>query len=91
MYVGRKEEHKGKNSYISSMTRGSPRSSMPSRGTIKRKIVELLSVNKKEGITSIVNPERLVLKFRDTEKVWGISNEIFPLVITVAIDNFEIS
>lgn len=50
-----------------------------------------MDVSKKEGITSFTNPKRLILGFRDSDKVTGISNEIFLLVIITNIANFDVS
>lgn len=51
---------------------GGPRSSVPSKSIINRKIVELMSVSKKEGITSATNPKREVLEFHDSGNAGGI-------------------
>lgn len=52
-----------KESICASPTGGTPRSSVPSKGTIKKKIVELMVVTKKEENTSVINLERSVLGF----------------------------
>lgn len=57
---------------------------------MKRKIVELVAIRKKERNTSTKNPKRPILSFWNNEKVRGIPNEIFPLVITTKIANFEV-
>lgn len=63
----------------------------PSKGTMKRKIIELMVENKKEGETSTRGPKIHILKFCNSEKVEGILNEIFPLVIIGTILNFDVS
>lgn len=48
-------------------------------------------VTKGEGETSIKNLEKPILWFLDCEKVEGISTDIFPLVITTAMSNYDVS
>lgn len=48
-------------------------------------------ISKKGGCTSSKELEKSVLNFRDSEKVGGILNEIFLLVITTMIVHFEVS
>lgn len=64
-----KEASKGKWSYISTITSGAPRSNLPSKGTMKRKIVEMLIVHKKYDGTSIKTHDRSMLELWDFEKV----------------------
>lgn len=47
--------------------------------------------SKKEGITLIRNPERMVLEFWDSEKVRGIPNELFHSVVTTIIFIVDVS
>lgn len=50
-----------------------------SKETMKRKIAELMDVNKKCRNVSSKGPIRPILNFRDSEKIMGIPNDIFPL------------
>lgn len=62
-----------------------------SKGTMKRKIVEQMYVNKKGRSTSTKGPKRPMLEFLDSEKAGGIPNYFFPLVITATISDFDVS
>lgn len=86
-----KEGRKGKHKYIATIPRGTPRTSNSSKRTVKRKIVELMNVSKKEGNNSTKCQKRKILIFRDNEKTRGIPTEIFSLVITATIANFDAS
>lgn len=44
-------------------------------------ISKLMVISKEELVTSIGNPERPILDFLDREKVGGIPNKIFSLII----------
>lgn len=59
------EGHKGKCSYITSIIEGGPRLRVSSKGTIKRKIVELMVVCKKEGNNLATNLGRPIPEFQD--------------------------
>lgn len=58
---------------------------------VKRKITKLMAVNNKEWNTSTNSPESQILEFRNIEKVKGIPNKIFTLVIMVIRSNFDVS
>lgn len=63
----------------------------PSKGTIKRNIYDLMAVNKEERAILVGKLERPILRFLNNEKVRGVLNEICHLVITVIIDNCDVS
>lgn len=46
----------------------------PSKGTSKRKIFELLTVNQKDISTSTKGSERLIPRFCDNKRIRGIPN-----------------
>lgn len=46
--------------------------------------------SKEEGATSTKLLEMLILEFLDSGKVGGVSNEIFLLVITVTMPNYDV-
>lgn len=71
--------------------RGLPQPNNPSKGTIKRRIDELTEVSEEERIAPKGIPERLILGFRESKNVGGISNENFPMVIATTIANFDVS
>lgn len=48
-------------------------------------------VSKGEGETSIKKLDKPILWFLDCEKVGGILTDIFPLVITNAMSNYDVS
>lgn len=48
-----KEANKGKRLCIISIIGGAPQTNLPYKRTMKRKIVEMLSVHKKDGSTSV--------------------------------------
>lgn len=48
-------------------------------------------VYRMEGSTSTKIHDRLILELRDLEKVWGIPNKNFPLVIIARVGKFDIS
>lgn len=61
---------------------------------MNRKIVELMVVHKKdkkdeESSTKVL--DRPMSGFRESEKVAGILNEIFPMVITAIIRHFNVA
>lgn len=58
---------------------------------IKRIIVELMAHSKEDGEVFEPNTKRPIPRFRDSEKVSGIPNEGFPLIITATIANFDMS
>lgn len=70
--------------------KGSPLSNTISKGTIKRRIGELMTINKKEDVSYEGKLKRRILRFKDSEKVGGIPNDIFPLVITTTIANLDV-
>lgn len=61
------------------------------KGMMKRKIVEILVVHKKDGGMSTKIADKLMLEFYDCDKNGGTLNEIFPLVITVTVGDFDVS
>lgn len=71
--------------YISIITDNVPQVNLPSRGIVKRKIVKMMIVDKNKGGLSSKILDWLIMGFRDSEKVRGVSNELFPLVITTTI------
>lgn len=66
-----KKERKGKQQHIAYIIEGAPKVNILSKGTMKRKIAELMVVHKKERITSTKAPDRSMLKFWDVEEIWG--------------------
>lgn len=58
---------------------------------MKRRIVELMVVNKKEGTTSNRESKRHIIGFKDSEKLDGITSDIFTLVIMETLVNFYVS
>lgn len=58
---------------------------------MKRKIVKLMAINKKEETIIEEKLKRPIHGFKDNEKVGRIPNEIFPLFITAVMENFDIS
>lgn len=58
---------------------------------MKKIPVELMGVSKEEGSTSTRVLERLVLKFSDAKKLGGVPNDIFTMVVTTMIANFDVS
>lgn len=58
---------------------------------MKRKIAKMFVIHKKNGSTSVKIFVWPMLGFRGSEKVGGIPNEIFPLVITITIEKFDVS
>lgn len=58
---------------------------------VKGKIIELVVMIKEEWTTSTKSSKRCVLGFYDSEKVEGVSNKIFPMVITSVISKFSVS
>lgn len=63
----------------------------PSKGTIKRNIYDLMAINKEERAILVGKLERPILRFLNNEKVRGVLNEICHLVITVIVDNCDVS
>lgn len=89
------EDQKVKRQYIASIVGGLPGpknlSQNLSKGTIKRRIVELIIVSKEWETTFEGKLERPILEFRNSRKVDGIPNKIFLLVITTIMTNFDVS
>lgn len=52
-----KEANKGKRQYIIAITRGASQANLPSNGTMKRKMVEMLVVYKTDGSVSMKTPD----------------------------------
>lgn len=73
------------------LLKGAQRDNLSSKGTMKRNIVEMMVVHTNNGSMSTKTPYRPMLGFQDSEKVEGIPNEIFVLVITATIRHFDIS
>lgn len=48
-------------------------------------------ISKEEIVTSIENPERPILDFLDREKVDGIPNKIFPLIVIDIMSSCDVS
>lgn len=86
-----KETNKDKRPYIATIIGGGPRANLPSKGTMKRKITEMLFVHKKDGSTLVKTHDKVMLGFWNSKKVGGIPNEIFPLLITTIVEQFDIS
>lgn len=57
---------------------------------MKRNTFEFMVVSKKEGNNLTKGSEGLVLKFYNNDKIWGISKDIFPFVITSTISSFDV-
>lgn len=66
-----KEANKGKHQYISANTREAPRANISSKGIMKRNIVEILTVHKKDGNIWTKTHDRPMLGVWDCEKVGG--------------------
>lgn len=77
--------------YIAAITGGVPRENISSKGTMKRKIFEMKFFYRKVAITSGKIRDRPMLGFCNSEKVGGIPNENFPLVITATVEKFYVS
>lgn len=88
---GEDNMHNGKCKYIAFIMEGAPRASNQSISTTKRNIVDLMSINKKEGSTSTKSPEIHILRFQDMKKVDGFPNKLFPMDPTAAISHFDVS
>ena len=58
---------------------------------MKRNIIEMLDVHKKDGSTSMKTPDRPMPGVWDSEKVGGTPHKISPLVIIVIIRQFDVS
>lgn len=58
---------------------------------MKRKIIKILVVHKKDGSTSTKNFDMIMLRYWEYEKIGGTLNKIFPLVITSTIRHFDVS
>lgn len=84
-----KEASKGKRQYINIVSEGASREDLPSKGTMKRNIDEMLVVHKRDANASMKTLDWPMLGFRNSEKVGGTPNEIFPLVITPIIKKFD--
>lgn len=54
---------KGKRPYISAITLGATQENLPSKGTMKRNIVDMMAFHKKDRITSTRTPYQLILGF----------------------------
>lgn len=75
---GKRVTVKGKRLNLAVITGGAPGEKLSSKGTIKRKIGEVMVVWKNEGSSSPKFPNRPMLGVWDTEKIRGIPNEMFP-------------
>lgn len=51
------EANKGKRLYVASISRGTPWDNLHSNGTMKRKIIKMLVVHKKDGNSSVKTPD----------------------------------
>lgn len=87
----KREISKGISSYTATIFDGAPQGNLPSKGTIKRKMSEMMTVYKIKGSSLSKISDRPMLGFRDSKKVGGISNEFIPLVITTTIGKFSVS
>lgn len=58
---------------------------------MKGKIIEMMAVYKKNTGTLVKIPDWPMLGFQDFEKVGGIPEEIFPLVIIATVRQFNVS
>lgn len=58
---------------------------------MKWKIAKMLVVPKKDGSISVKIFDQPMLGFQDSEKVGGIPNKNFPLVILAIIGKFNVS
>lgn len=77
--------------FITSITIGFSPPKTPSKRTMRINIVEMMVVHKKDNFFVEERLESHILEFRDNEKVHGIFKDIFPLVITKTMINFNIS
>lgn len=75
--------------YISSIIGEISRLNNPSKVAIKRQITEMMVVDKEKWESSTIKSERPILGFLDSEKVRGILNDVFPLVISVFVANYD--
>lgn len=80
-----------KHPYIFSITGGTPRSNPYSKGTVKSKIVDLKAVYKGGGNSLLSTSNRAMMGLQDSEKVKGVCNELFPLVIINTLGQFDVS
>lgn len=64
----------GKCMYIAVITGKAPWANLSSKWMVKRKIVEMTVVYKKEGSSSSKFSDQPMLGFRESKKVWGITN-----------------
>lgn len=58
---------------------------------VKRRIFELVWINKKEDVASKGKLEKPIIGFKDGKKLGGILIYIFPLVIAKIMDNYDVS
>lgn len=58
---------------------------------MKRKIVKWMVVSRKDGNTLTKMSEQPILEFQDSEKVRGILNKAFLLIIMTIITNCNVS
>lgn len=72
------EGRKRKCQCIATISGGIPRSRNLSKATVKRKIYELISINREGEKTSKGKSERPIHKFRDNEKVGSLRKKYFP-------------
>lgn len=63
MSSGEEEWHKEKHQHAASITGDAMRVSNPSKSTVKRKIIELMDVNEKDGNNSTKSLGRHILTF----------------------------
>lgn len=88
---GEEEGRKGKCKYIAYITSGTMGKRNSSKGTMKRKISQLMAINKTDVNTSTKRSERPILGLLDDKKIEGIPKEIFTFVIKDMVANFDIS
>lgn len=86
-----KKSNNRKRLSIVAITREAPRVNLFSKGTMKRKINEILAIHKKKESNSAKIPDCHMLRFGDSEKLGGVLNEIFPFVITSTVRKFDVS
>lgn len=57
---------------------------------LKREVVKLMEIKKEEGRTSDGKPNGPILGLRDIKKVGRILKDIFSIVITTTMTNFDV-
>lgn len=79
MSEGSKEASKAKHPYITTITKGAPLSNLQCKGTMKRRIAEIIVVYRKEESISVKVPDRPMSGFRDSKRSWvSQTQNIFP-------------